>query len=539
MVRFLSLALTPWAIFVSSSLSLYLLNQENLDYNPAVLLPFLGAAAAGLLIGYGIQYDSEKHRHYPSAPWAFYLAGPAFMLWNTLDGRLSTATVQWMWLIAVLAAWVLASLALKRRRPRDAAPYFALFAALIMAADAVAFVLGAESPGRQAWKTLEPPESTAPAGAMVSGSSDLPNIYHLILDGYQSDIFALTLDQPLRESLQGFRYYPQNISLYANTALSVPSVFSSTSWLGEVSAEAFAEQAFTAPDSLPVLLRAHGYDTTAYLNQEFAFEPNRFVTIDKHHEFATARPWTDRAFMWLWVYAYLPAPVARYSLGAGVIERIENGQLSPEGSALVSLDVFEGFLAREPTLPGSGRYTFLHLLLPHPPYRMSAECEAREWTSELEQYRCANRIIMRLVAELRRLDRFDGSLVVIHADHGDDLDIRGPGIRQLRHDLENLDYLKIRARALLLYKPAGEAGTGDLQVRQTPTTLLDVAPTILSAIGASVPAAWEGYSLDLAVPRPETRYFHTHNGVDMRRYAIRNEAWSPRPEPLGKSRTAE
>lgn len=539
MIRLLSLLLTPWAILVSSSLSLYLLNQENLDYNPAMLLPFLAAALIGVLIGYGIQQDSEKNQHYLAAPWLFYFAGPVFILWNTVDAYLSTPVSHWIWLLGAKALWLVSSLALKEVAPRRAAAFFAVFAALIILTDGVSFLTGALSGPSPGVKSEQSNLRSPPPSSEEGNGADLANIYHVILDAYQSDVLTATLDDDLHQGLRGFRFYPNNISVFGNTWVSIPSVFSGKTWKGEISSTEFAAQAFAAPNSLPALLERAGYSTTAYLHQEYPFEPNRFGQVFYHHEFATSRPWSDRAFLWVWMYAYWPKPLAQYMLGPSVIGRIQSGELSPQGFPVVSLDVFERFLAQEPALPGNGRYTFLHLLLPHPPYRLSADCEPRESADELNQYRCANQIVVQLLMELKRLGRFEESLIIIHADHGDDLDLQGLQVRQLRHDKADLDYLKTNSRALLLYKPPGGSGREVLRIEDDLTTLLDVAPTILGALGIEVPGSMEGHSLDKTATRSATRYFHVHDGLALYRYTIRDGSWDGVPENLGKTPAEE
>jgi len=539
MIRFLSLLLTPWAIFVSSSLSLYLLNQENLDYNPAVLLPFVGAAAIGVLVGYGIQYYSQKNQHFLSVPWLIYFAGPLFMLWNTVESYLESSALQWLWLLCAVALCLILSQVFKRYSLREAAPFFALFCALIILSDTFSFVTRLET-----GKTVDEPSNGAMTVASSAsedhgGNTDLPNIYHVVLDGYQSDLFVRTLDDSLPTALRGFRFFPKNISLYIMTRLSVPSVFAGRTWIDDVSMKTFLTNAFTAPSSMIGRLEEAGYNTTAYLHQEFPFEPNRFGKVFYHHEFATARPWTDRAFLWAWAYAYWPRPFVTFLLGPGVINRIEAGSLSPGGYPVVSLDAFEQFLAVEPDLPASGRYSFLHLLLPHPPYRMTSNCQPRESVNEMEQYRCANMVIMRLVETLKVLGRFEHSMIIIHADHGDDLDLSGLGISRLKNDPESLEFLKIRARALLLYKPAGNVGHDPMIIDETPTTLLDVAPTIIQGFSSAGADGLEGFVLGYGVPRPEERYFYVHDGRDLFRYAIRNGEWDDSAERVATASDRE
>ena len=103
--------------------------------------------------------------------------------------------------------------------------------------------------------------------------------------------------------------------------------------------------------------------------------------------------------------------------------------------------------------------------------------------------------IGRLLDEIESLGLFDGSLVVVTADHGEEFMERGwiGHTRTLHRELLHVP--------LIFRLPDGRVGTVD-----DPVGLVDVMPTILGHLGLQVPDGIEGVSLPLQEPfRAEAR----------------------------------
>lgn len=77
-----------------------------------------------------------------------------------------------------------------------------------------------------------------------------------------------------------------------------------------------------------------------------------------------------------------------------------------------------------PTRRNTSTFTFAHVLAPHPPYRLAADCgptsvATRSWNDRpayLAQIRCLNVLTLAAVDDILRRD--SGAVVVIEADHG-------------------------------------------------------------------------------------------------------------------------
>ena len=119
------------------------------------------------------------------------------------------------------------------------------------------------------------------------------------------------------------------------------------------------------------------------------------------------------------------------------------------------------------------------------PYAFDAFCETTGRTTVRAQSQCATQILVNFVNELKRLRRFDDSLIIVHSDHGNIL------------PSSNSQWIKARLRShnsLLLIKPAGVAASEPLASNNSNVTLTDIVPGIRSFVrqqqGGAAEAIW-------------------------------------------------
>ncbi len=128
---------------------------------------------------------------------------------------------------------------------------------------------------------------------------------------------------------------------------------------------------------------------------------------------------------------------------------------------------------------------FFHLFEPHTPYQPSYDADVV----------AADRVVGHLLAELRRLDLYERSVVVLLSDHGEGLGDHGEeehGVLLYRESLQ----------VPLLLKLPGSRHAG--RSVAAPVALIDVLPTLLGLAGLPAPAGLPGTSLTdlLASPAP-------------------------------------
>ena len=498
----LSLVPTPFLLFVSSSLDLYLRNQSLLSHRTKVLVPFLEAFALVWILGW-ILHRGSGRAAFRYLLWGYYLIGPFVLTLHFLSAigvrfpslgylLLSPLLQTRVGLILWPGSWIAASFLLGRRsRPGIAEGALAAFAGLLLAGETVHFL------GEARW--LDPRASSAGLELdATERAGTWPNVYHVVLDGFQSDYLDLTLSPELEKRLGGFLYFRENRAVYHATSLSLASTFRSRRYRYQESPTSFLEATVSSESSLLHRLKQAGYVMVAYVPELRGLDFRNFDRLIHHQDNAGGSvPVDGAAFRRLWYFANLPETARRWWMGSPFLSErerrqwrlIEKGQLLPDSAPVVSYWSFESFLQAEPFLPGRGRYTFVHLLIPHDPYVLRADCSydlADDETDPLAQSGCALRLISNLTELLTRLGRLEDSLIVVHGDHGGPYRVREGALVPARAR---------SLRSLLLVKPVGRTAAEDLVISDLPSSLLDIAPTILAAIGLPPDGGFEGSSL--------------------------------------------
>jgi hypothetical protein len=525
---------SPWIIFIATTNSLFLGNQADLDYDLNHYLPFVYAFVATVAAGLGILILARAKPGFRPLVWSFYLLGLCFFVFTETshNHNLSVNHGQWVAFLLVITGWLVDLL--RNTNPAKIIPFFALYAVFLIATDSHRFVRDYESGMADKQVAAENEELTAPMDQRSTAKefrdgmagSARHNIYHFVLDGYQSDLFPMTLDEPARRELKGFTVFPNNVTISGRTDISIPAVFRGKNREINSSVQEFTAEAMSSDNSLLYVLKKAGYSTTAYLRKGFTFEPNLFDQMHYHHNAARHRDLEDDVFRDLWIYRFLPRFVSTRLLDEETVTEIVHRSLSPKSYAVVSYDAFINFVKREPDLAETNRYTFAHLLLPHHPYVLDCECTYQEATEPLEQFCCATRVIVTLVRLLKDLGRFRESLIVIQGDHGLGLVQQDDGkLRASLLESADIGWHRLRAKTLLLIKPAGVDADNKLSESDAQTTLLDITPTIYRSLEIDPPPDFQSHALfptSSYVVSP-VRYYHYYRGhweEEVSRYEI-------------------
>ena len=203
------------------------------------------------------------------------------------------------------------------------------------------------------------------------------------------------------------------------------------------------------------------------------------------------------AFARLWIYSQTPAGLREWFSAGGFglgpdqtdLKRMEEGRFLPYSGPVVSAVSFGRWIQEEKARPAGGRYSFIHLLMPHSPYVLRADCSFEQSvvkTDMPEQVQCTMRLLLEFLEALHELDRFDGSLIVVNADHG--------GTYRTKNNVL-VESRSRSLRALLLVKPVGKRRQEGLQVSDIQSSILDISPTILDCLGLPVDDELEGRAL--------------------------------------------
>lgn len=335
-------------------------------------------------------------------------------------------------------------------------------------------------------------EQSEPIGRVRSGNGR-PNVYHIVFDGYASPNFLASAERTgLLSEFSGFTLFERNLSNFLSTDASVPSYLT-----GKLYAEgSFKEFQLSAKRAgLGSVLMDKAYRMSVYA-------PNR--TRFWSHDNATStftnddlvRDSSEKLFALVLMVRSAPELLRKEAFKKGS-QLLWGGQSSYSYYKRLSVPVFERFLEDERARSETGRYTYVHLILPHSPYVWDANCGRADESDFDRQTDCATVLMGRLIQELKSKDRYEDSLIIFQSDHGTRTETYNefpmPGFpdavsEHLRASMKICDPQEVfeRAHSLLLIKPPGSA-TSPIQVSNQLTQLADVPATVFQLLGIDAP----------------------------------------------------
>ena len=524
-VLFGSLLLTPVILFIYTTNSLYINNQMDFGYSYQVLYPFLWLFVIAVAVGFILHRFSE-FRIARYILLLYYGIGPFFILYTGLR-NLSVPLVESaigfiIFIILFLGLFIFIS---EKFKDSSFVAFFAFLGFFFLFIEAYSFYAGFQSA----------PSSRIDADytqiQIDTKTKRLPNIYLLLLDGFQTEMFDATITPKVRESLGNFVYFHENTALFGRTGMSIPSIFGGKSYEFKGPQLDYKENSFTSGSSMLAWLKKAGYAEYAFVRDEIrGYNDLSLFDFVIEHENKQGGYTPHSAFFGAWVYRNLPLFASTSILGAERLERIKGKDSLSRNASVSSYDGFLRYLENEKDLPASNRFTFLYMLLPHTPFIFNDDCSYSSDFSEtgpLSQSRCATSLIVKFLKTLKELDRLNDSMIIITADHGLSFRTEGGKLKNIGNG--KMEPHWARSRALLLLKPAGTTGINELVTSEFQSSLLDIAPTVAASLANAPPVDFEGVSLlNPALPlraRKKYYYFFEKKGVigwtdEMNRYII-------------------
>ena len=501
-----SLLLTPVCLFISTTLTLYINNQMDLGYSYQVLYPFLWLFVIAVAVGL-ILYRFSGLGHVKYILRLYYGIGPFFILY-TLLRNLSIPLVETAIVFIILAVLFLGIFIFLAEKAKESSfvAFFAFLGFFFLAFEAYSFYTGYQD---------APKSDVNYKKVRIDASAQkLPNIYLLLLDGFQTEMFDVTLTPQVKKSLGGFVQFHENTALFGRTLMSIPSIFGGRSYDFNSPQVVYKESSFTSDSSTLSWLKKAGYTEHAYVMDKIN-EYNNLSLFDSviEHENKRGRYTPHSVFFGAWAYRNLPLFASTRILGAERLERIKGKDTLPRNASVSSVDGFFRYLENEKDLPASNRFTFLYMLLPHKPFIFNDDCSFSNdmaLTGPISQSKCATNLIVKFIKTLKELDRFNDSMIIITADHGLWYKVEGGELKKVDGGEVGLQWAT--SRALLLMKPAGIADADDLIISGFQSSLLDIAPTIAASLPDAPPVNFEGTSLLNPIPplRARKKYYYTY-----------------------------
>lgn len=530
----LAAAATPFILFVSTTNSLYLGNQEDLAYQVSVLYPFLELFGGTWLVGFLLFRLTVvfQNRLMSIIRWAYMMLGPFFLVFVVLHIRYPSRMDSIPYYGGMFGIYILTVIAFVLKGGASTVKkILAVVTVLLCFLEGYQFA-SQVGKGVGTFKISEAKINTSPERA------EMPNVYHIVFDAFQTDLFEQTLTSETEDKLAEFRFFSDTTTPFGRTRMALAATFLGRPYDYSTPMIDYQRDAYNSKQSFLFSLVEVGYDTMAIVHPVHAFKQPLFHQVIPLKEYADIKFIQDNWFLFrnLWLFALLPKGIACLVVPPEDMIQMEKKNLLPDVAPIYSYSAFQKFLAEEGQMAAHNRYFFMHLILPHLPnvlrtdgtFGQPMENGEIPKTSSLEQACCATNMIVALAERLKALDRFNESLIIIHGDHGsgyEEAKLKG---------VNSLEKHWGRSRPLLLVKPVHNTDAGcKFQVNEEEVTLYDIAPTVLDSLQIPAkPGRFTGISLALpSLPKERgKRQYHWfekkgwHGWTDrMEKYVIEND----------------
>ncbi len=323
------------------------------------------------------------------------------------------------------------------------------------------------------------------------------NVIHLVVDGFQSDVFDYLVNHPLladtyQEAFDGFTYYRETLGVYPYTRFSVPAFLSGNFYYNQRVKNEYIAAALEGK-TLFSEARESGYEVDIgsganYWVRQYAFtQPDNIYALDQDVAYNPAHSEASR-LVDLSLFRNLPQIIKR---------RVYNNQnwwLSQWFSGSGGLQHW--YFLHTRFLDTLGRnisvdrekpvYKYFHVMNTHNPMVVDQDCTYKNQSGMNRatltyQSKCTIDSLGVLLQRLRDAGVYENSLIVIHGDHGGwtgNIRNHGPPI-VVDQRLIIKNAVASLASPLLAIKPPGARGRmvfddSLVSLAQLPDTISDI-----------------------------------------------------------------
>ena len=379
------------------------------------------------------------------------------------------------------------------------------------------------------------------------------NVVHIVMDGFQSDIFAEIVEGSarIRQDLQGFTVFQNNLGAYPYTQLSLPALVSGKLYRNHIPVDAFISETLQGHTILSAVYDA-GFevDIAAPVGLKNIYSQaqhtHAYGITDSDHVTRLDYIKNDSAkLMDLALFRVVP----HFAKALVYRDELWVFQAKVRAEAYLQMQYFSdlaflGQLAERMSVDRDAPvYKMIHVMLSHRPTVGNERCEydgkrAANRETVTTQARCGLLQVLKVLQRMRELGIYDDSLIVLMADHGawvpvEQLHESGreasgsePGVASMTVAM---------AIPVLAIKPPGS--TDDYNVSDAPTSIIDVPATIADILDIDV--QFDGmsvFSIDPSAPRQRRHFPMQEFVVDGSPFDARNWHRGERYLPQGADR---
>jgi hypothetical protein len=452
-----------------------------------------GAAMVLVLTAVGRRMTAKSSRYYIAVLFslglALWIQGNLLVAdYGVLDGGDIDWTIESWRNPYELALWILAPLLsiAAARHVASIAPFASAAMLTLQAVVLLASVLNSNGRTHAEWN--------GPSDSMFE-LSRTKNVIHIVLDGFQSDVFEDILRgdrERLDTSFAGAIFFADHAGAFPTTIASIPAMLTGqTSYKNDQPLQTYFRDRFE-DGSLFKSLRAEGYrvDNITGWPYEDSSEtqlyriPRPYLSYREYTRFAA---W-ELGDLSLFRHAPHVLRERIYNDQKGRLQQVfgppdtSTRRFHP-GNAAAVLDEFARRLT--PAVDGP-LYKFMHVGIPHLPVVLNASCEfigavrSPDRGAYRGQAQCAVTKVTALLDRLKHLGLYESSLIVISSDHG--IGHASPRFTNDRFVPPGaLSRLAGKALALLIVKPPNSRGP--VRISYAPSSISDVPATVMDILG--------------------------------------------------------
>ena len=345
--------------------------------------------------------------------------------------------------------------------------------------------------------------------------SEERNVIVLVLDAFQSDMFKKIIDdESYREIFNGFTYFRNSLAGFPSTYASIPNILTGQYYDNSVPFSDFLESAFVSDNSIPKVLTDEGLEVDCFMGSMYL--DKRVMSNVKERTGIESRTIMNMydASLFRYVPDFLKGYI--YNDGKWFLKNIvprkliassdADGMRIPVNTPWITFDkksltledvaFINNMMTYSNTVDERYIFKFYHLNGCHDPYLLNENLEYEEMNGA-DRYERQAKATLKLTGlfldELKRLEVFDNSMIVIIADHG----VRGD--------------IKCNAYPLFLVKKFN--GQGQMTVSDAPVSLSDIPNTIFTELGLKGDFSGESiFNLTDADSRERRFLYHNWDG---------------------------
>ncbi len=323
--------------------------------------------------------------------------------------------------------------------------------------------------------------------------SSRKNVFHVVMDGFQSDIFADIIRDPeqraLADTLSGFTFFEENTGTFPYTEMSVPLLMSGNRYYNHMPAEEFINATMRGETILNAAAGA-GYDvdiasqvalrnvyTKGSYTNSYSIPINLHASV-RDYRIADAAKLLDLSLFRLaphFVKAYI------YQDEFWFVQRYTRDEAYLQIRYFADLEFLRQISDKLVADRIAPVYKLFHVMLSHRPTVGNDNCEydGRNPTTRthvIVQARCGLSHVVDILERMKKAGIYDSSLIILMADHGAWIPPKGYVPEKISGASGPSPIMAGMAVPTLAVKPPG--ARGPLRVSSVPTTIGDVPKTI-------------------------------------------------------------